>query len=149
MCLDIRKTTNPKSMQGIKATKDGKFLLGYKTVQKGDQTGKLYSRYRGYLWGRIDRNGELDEASQKLKYSSRETSALTKTETKRGLIDPGFHFFVHPQAAVADCYMDAGMVLTLHVPKDSFIAQGEWDMRKSFVATKAKPVSAKKVNRKK
>ena len=167
MCLNLHtdiagKTLLKKSRStsGIRRTKDGKFLIGYKSLAVSTQNERprrgdffiLRSRILNYAWGSVRVLKTTSKKSKKfpeyellslvlslapesktLQKSSRENVELTDNEINTNSVNEGFHFWTSKKAALKR----TSVIVECHIPIESFVAQGIFTTR-SFVSTTAK-----------
>lgn len=167
MCLNLHTDIaykallkKARSTSGIRRTKNGKFLIGYKSLtastqserpRKGD-CGILRSRILSYAWGtfRVEKTTStkskkclgyellrlvlsLTPQAKTLQKSSRESVELTEKEIQTNSVNEGFHFWTNKREAMKR----TSVIVECHIPVESFVAQGIFGAR-SFVSTTAK-----------
>ena len=137
MCLSINPTNSPTSPKGLRKSKGGKHLIGYKILRRESfpAFSNVYlSLHAGFKWN--------FNAKGKIFCSSRRTKELSKEEVYGTRIYRGFHFFVSQSDAMKETQFygdpDNLRVVVFHIPIEFFVAKGGWCGYQSFVATKAK-----------
>lgn len=151
MCLKLGKATKYSwtTSRGIRKTKDGKFLVGYKVLRVDNNATKgsfvsFDSPYKVFQWKLYP-----ESKDNLVVESNRENTTLSGTEINEGVIYLGFHFFTSIKGAKKEQEFLRGIstsedgditIVECHIPIESFVAQGGFINSKSFVSTQAKLV---------